>query len=70
MVANTLHVPTEKLEALRAWELWLPIVADARPSLGDLRAIHAYRFDPGRSSGLGVPVILQRSDPRARETST
>lgn len=57
--ANTLHVPTEELEALRASELWLPIVADARASLGDLRAIRAYRFNPGRFAGLDIPVMLQ-----------
>ena len=37
--ANTPHVPTEQLDALRAPELWLPIVADSRPSPGDLPAI-------------------------------
>jgi pimeloyl-ACP methyl ester carboxylesterase len=57
--ANTLHVPTSELDALRASELWQPIVADARASLGDLRAIHAYRFDPDRFAGLDMPAMLQ-----------
>jgi pimeloyl-ACP methyl ester carboxylesterase len=57
--ANMLHVPTEELDALRASDLWPPIVADAPASLADLRAIRAYRFDPGRFAGLDVPVLLQ-----------
>jgi len=65
--ANTLHVPTGELDALRASDLWRPIVADARASLGDLRAIRAYRFDPGRFAGLDIPVLLQigSESPRA-----
>jgi pimeloyl-ACP methyl ester carboxylesterase len=57
--ANLLHVPGAELDALRASEQWAPIVADARSSLLDLRAIHAYRFDPRRFAGLSVPVLLQ-----------
>jgi len=57
--ANTLHVPTGELEAVRASELWPPIVTDARASLVDLRAIREYRFDPGRFAALDIPVMLQ-----------
>lgn len=57
--ANLLHVPTDELDALRASQLWAPIVRDARASLGDLRAMRAYRFDPRRFADLGVPVLLQ-----------
>ena len=57
--ANTLHVPTDELEALRASELWPPIVADAPGTLRDLRALVAYQFDPRRFAGLDVPVMLQ-----------
>lgn len=57
--ANTLHVPADELDAVRASELWPPIVADARASLGDLQALSAYRFDPGRFAALDVPVLLQ-----------
>jgi pimeloyl-ACP methyl ester carboxylesterase len=57
--ANTLHVPSEELEAVRTSELWPPIVADAPATLGDLRALVAYRFDPSRFAGLDVPVTLQ-----------
>lgn len=57
--ANLLHVPPEELDALRASDLWPPIVADAPASLGDLRAFHAYRFDPARFTRLPVPVLLQ-----------
>ena len=57
--ANTLHVPIEELNALRASELWAPIVADAPASLRDLRALHAYRFDPVHFAHVHVPVLLQ-----------
>lgn len=57
--ANLLHVPTEELDAVRASELWPPIVADAPATLGDLRALAAYRFDPDRFAGLDTPVSLQ-----------
>jgi pimeloyl-ACP methyl ester carboxylesterase len=57
--ANTLHVPIEELQAVRASELWPPIVADAPATLGDLRALAAYRFDPSRFAGLDIPVRLQ-----------
>ena len=57
--ANVLHVPTGELDAVRASELWPPIVADAHASLGDLRAVHLYRFEPRRFAGLTVPVLLQ-----------
>ena len=57
--ANTLHVPIGELDAVRASELWRPIVADAPASLGDLRAISGYRFDPDRFTALDIPVMLQ-----------
>jgi pimeloyl-ACP methyl ester carboxylesterase len=65
--ANTLHVPTAELEALRASDLWAPIVADAPASLRDLRAVHGYRFDPRRFAALEMPVMLQvgSESPRA-----
>jgi pimeloyl-ACP methyl ester carboxylesterase len=57
--ANTLHVPIAELDAVRASELWRPIVADAHASLGDLRAMSGYRFDPDRFAALDIPVMLQ-----------
>jgi pimeloyl-ACP methyl ester carboxylesterase len=57
--ANTLHVPAEELDAVRASDLWPPIVADAPATLGDLRAIAAYAFDARRFAGLDLPVVLQ-----------
>jgi pimeloyl-ACP methyl ester carboxylesterase len=56
---DVLHVPTGEVEALRASELWPPIVADAPASLGDLRAVRLHRFEPRRFAGLKVPVLLQ-----------
>jgi len=44
---------------VRSSELWPPIVADAKASLGDIRAVSRYRFDPERWRSLNVPVLLQ-----------
>ncbi|MGH9322209.1 MAG: alpha/beta fold hydrolase [Vicinamibacteria bacterium] len=56
---DTLHVPVGELEQLRASELWPPIVADAKASLGDLRGLVRYGFDAERFAGLDLPVLLQ-----------
>ena len=56
---ETLSVPVEALEELRATTLWPPICADARPSLGDLRALARYDFKAERFSRLQFPVLLQ-----------
>ena len=56
---DVLHVPNEELDGVRATELWPPIVADAKASLGDLRAMNKYVFDPERYRQLRVPVLLQ-----------
>ena len=56
---ETLSVPVEALEELRATTLWPPIFADARPSLGDLRALARYDFKAKRFSRLQFPVLLQ-----------
>jgi pimeloyl-ACP methyl ester carboxylesterase len=52
-------VPPGELEALRASELWPPIVADAQASLEDIRALTRYAFDAERFRALEVPVLLQ-----------
>jgi pimeloyl-ACP methyl ester carboxylesterase len=54
-----LHVPTVELDALRATDLWPPILADAEASLGDLRALQRYDFDARRFRDLTLPVLLQ-----------
>ena len=48
---DTLSVPAGELDALRATELWPPIVADARASLGDVRALTRYDFQAGALPG-------------------
>ncbi|HEX2312030.1 MAG TPA: alpha/beta hydrolase [Vicinamibacterales bacterium] len=68
--ANTLHVPTDDLDPLRASELWGPIVADGPATLGDLRALVAYRFDPRRFAELGTPVLLQIGSESPRDLYT
>ncbi|MGA9580218.1 MAG: alpha/beta fold hydrolase [Terrimicrobiaceae bacterium] len=54
-----LFVPAEELDELRATELWVPIIADAAASLGDLRALTGYEFAAERFRELRVPVMLQ-----------
>jgi pimeloyl-ACP methyl ester carboxylesterase len=56
---DVLFVPDADLDELRASELWPPIVADAEPSLGDLRAIGRYDFKAERFRELHMPVLLQ-----------
>ncbi len=56
---DTLQVPVEDLDGLRATELWAPIIADARASLEDLRAISKYEFNAERYRQLRIPVLLQ-----------
>jgi pimeloyl-ACP methyl ester carboxylesterase len=49
----------EELDGLRQSDLWPAIVADAKPTLGDLRALSAYGFQHDRFRELGMPVMLQ-----------
>src|SRR5918999_1106339 len=56
---DRLSVPVEELDALRATELWPPIIADAEATLGDLRALSRYDFLAERFRELQVPVMLQ-----------
>jgi pimeloyl-ACP methyl ester carboxylesterase len=56
---DLLQVPAADVDAVRASELWAPIVRDAEASLGDLRSISRYDFRVERFRGLRVPVLLQ-----------
>jgi pimeloyl-ACP methyl ester carboxylesterase len=56
---DQLSVPMQELDALRATELWAPIIADAKASLGDLQALSRYDFKAERFRDLRVPVLLQ-----------
>ena len=56
---DRLFVPVEELDALRATELWPPILADAEATLGDLRALSRYDFNAESFRGLRAPVLLQ-----------
>jgi len=56
---DCLHVPEADLQQLRGTDLWPPIVADAKASLGDLRAIARHDFRPERFKQLTCPVLLQ-----------
>lgn len=56
---DMLLVPAAEVDAVRSSALWPPIVADAKASLGDIRAVARYQFDPERWRGLDAPVLLQ-----------
>ena len=56
---DMLHVPVDELAVLRASALWPPIVADAKASMNDLRALMRHRLDPDAYRALRVPVLLQ-----------
>jgi len=56
---GVLSVPVEELDRLRGTELWPPIIADAKASLVDLRALSRFEFRPERFRGLLMPVLLQ-----------
>jgi pimeloyl-ACP methyl ester carboxylesterase len=56
---DSLFVPESELDAVRRTDVWPPIVADAKASLGDLRALIGYEFKPERFKELRVPVLLQ-----------
>ena len=56
---DALMVPQTELDAVRATPLWPPTVADAPATLGDLRAMSRYEFQPERFRGLHIPVVLQ-----------
>jgi pimeloyl-ACP methyl ester carboxylesterase len=56
---DVLLVPIEELNQLQATELWSPIVADAKASLGDLQALVRYDFQADRFRELSIPVLLQ-----------
>lgn len=64
---DLLAVPAPELQGLMASELWPPIVADAKASLRDLRALTRYGFDAQRFRALRMPVLLQigSESPRA-----
>jgi pimeloyl-ACP methyl ester carboxylesterase len=64
---DVLRVPVADLEALRATDLWPPIVADAPASLGDLRALSGHPFSAAafpRPVDAGLPAIRIRKRPR------
>lgn len=56
---DVLRVPVEELQELYSTEPWSSIVRDAPATLGDLRALHEYEFQPERFRKLEMPVLLQ-----------
>jgi pimeloyl-ACP methyl ester carboxylesterase len=64
---DSLFVPVEDLEAQRVTELWPPIMADARASLGDLRALAVHEFKCERFGNVACPVLLQVGSASVRQ---
>jgi pimeloyl-ACP methyl ester carboxylesterase len=64
---DVLAMPPDEVAALRASEVWPSIVADARASLGDVRALARFDFRPERLRDLHVPVLLQVGSESPRE---
>jgi pimeloyl-ACP methyl ester carboxylesterase len=56
---DALRVPASAIDELRPTEHWPPILADARATLGDVRALARYALDLERCRALNVPVLLQ-----------
>jgi pimeloyl-ACP methyl ester carboxylesterase len=56
---DVIGVPLPELDALRASELWPPIVQDAPASFEDIRALLAHPFSAADYRGLRMPVCLQ-----------
>jgi pimeloyl-ACP methyl ester carboxylesterase len=56
---DVLAVTERELSELRRTPDWIPIIADAPASLGDLRAAARYAFTPERFQALPMPVLLQ-----------
>ncbi len=64
---DTLLVPTVELKELETTELWPPIVADARASLGDMRALTSYTLDLDKVSKIQFPLVLQYGSESPRD---
>jgi pimeloyl-ACP methyl ester carboxylesterase len=60
-------VPVHELEAVRASELWAPIVADAPASIHDITALTKYDFDAARYRDLDMQVLLQTGSESPRD---
>ena len=58
MAREVAGVPPEMVEYLRSQPVWQARVAAAHTIPRELRAVKAYRFDPERFRGLGVPTLL------------
>ncbi len=56
---DLLAVPAAELDGVRSSPLWPPIVADAKASFGDVRALLRYEFVAERFRTITCPVLLQ-----------
>lgn len=64
---DLMRVPLHELEAVRATDLWPPIVLDGPATLGDFRALRSHPFDPADFRALTMPVCLQVGTDSPRE---
>jgi pimeloyl-ACP methyl ester carboxylesterase len=56
---EVISMPIDELDDLRRTQFWPYMFADAKASLGDIRALIPYDFDPDRFRDLQFPVLLQ-----------
>ena len=55
---DCLLLPSDVIEAARATDDWTNMIADAKPSVGDWRALLRYDFDASTFRSLTLPVLL------------
>jgi pimeloyl-ACP methyl ester carboxylesterase len=64
---DVIRVPPEEVAQIRASSFWTVWTADARATLGDMRALAAYVFEPARFRTLTMPVLLLVGSESPRE---
>ncbi len=55
---DALQIPAAEVAEIRASPFWNVWTADAAATLGDLRALDGYAFDPERFGSLAMPVLF------------
>jgi pimeloyl-ACP methyl ester carboxylesterase len=66
-LTDGLQVPPDDVAALQHSPDWAPWIADARASLGDMRALIKHTVTPERYSTLAMPVLLLVGSESPRE---
>jgi pimeloyl-ACP methyl ester carboxylesterase len=56
---DSLGIPQKDLDELRPTETWNQYLREAKASLGDVRALARYTFEPQAFETIDLPVLLQ-----------